>query len=112
MQRQTGHSGNAMLVARAITTSDRKCLKRGILKGFWGPFGFFCMECRRSLLITVRLWAYDSYFSNNVDVPAQNNNFNASTQLILQTMKPQNAPYSIFHNEHIKNYNGTKKNLH
>jgi hypothetical protein len=35
-----------MLARGSFTTSHRKCLKSGILKEFWGPFGFFCMECR------------------------------------------------------------------
>jgi hypothetical protein len=38
---RTGHSGNAMLVTEAFTISDTKGLKRGVLKEFWGPFGFF-----------------------------------------------------------------------
>jgi hypothetical protein len=43
--------------------------KRGFLTEFWGPFRFFCMECRRSLLkrrkgvlITVRSWHEKAYF--------------------------------------------------
>jgi hypothetical protein len=43
-----------MVVAGAFTISHTKCLKRGLLKEFRGPFGFFCMECRRGLLIRRR----------------------------------------------------------
>jgi hypothetical protein len=48
------HSGssipdNAMLIAWAFTISYIKCLKRGLLKEFWGPFRFFCMECHGPL---------------------------------------------------------------
>jgi hypothetical protein len=50
-QGRTGHSSIAMLVAGAFTISKTKCLKKGLLKEFRGPFGFFCIECRRCLLI-------------------------------------------------------------
>jgi hypothetical protein len=54
-QRRTGHSSNAMLVAGTFTISKTKCLRRGLLKEFRGPFGLFCIECCiRSLLIPVR----------------------------------------------------------
>jgi hypothetical protein len=56
-QGRTGHSSNAMLVAGVFTISHTKCLKKGLLKEFRRPFGFFCMECRKGLLIPVRLGA-------------------------------------------------------
>jgi hypothetical protein len=40
-QGRTGHRGNAMLVAGAFTISYTICLERGLLKEFWGLFGFF-----------------------------------------------------------------------
>jgi hypothetical protein len=45
-QRWTGHSSNVNLVAGAFTMFHLKCRM--------GPFGFFCMECHRDLLIRDR----------------------------------------------------------
>jgi hypothetical protein len=59
---RTGHSGNETLVAGAFTISHTKSKKRGFLEKFWGPFGFFCRECHRDLLIPVRLWCWDGLF--------------------------------------------------
>jgi hypothetical protein len=56
LQGRTGYSGNETLVAMAFSMFHTKYQKIGLLEEFWGPFGFFCMECRRDLLISVHLW--------------------------------------------------------
>jgi hypothetical protein len=56
-QGPTGHSSKAMLLAGAFTISHTKCLKRGLLKEFRQPFGFFCMECRKGLIHCRGLYA-------------------------------------------------------
>jgi hypothetical protein len=47
VQGRTGHSSYAKLVAGAFTISHTKCQKRGLLKLFFGPFEFFCMDGHR-----------------------------------------------------------------
>jgi hypothetical protein len=49
-------SGNETLVAVAFSISHTKCQKRGLFQGFWGPFGFFRMECMEFDFFQVFFW--------------------------------------------------------
>jgi hypothetical protein len=110
----TGHSSNAILVVWAFTISKTKCLKKGLLKEFRGSFGFFCIECRRGLLIRRRgLWIpvrpcykclvsptsclRNHLLSHNIEMAKRKAPSESSTSTPTTTKKPKISQLSVFY---------------
>jgi hypothetical protein len=114
-QRRTGHGGNAMLVAGALTIFHTKCLKSGFLRAFWiflyemsqGPFDLsppLYWKVGWLFNQTKRHKHYDKHFYGIIYICIQN----IKTQCIQNTniCKKSSTKYSFSMDSGFGNKNG------